>query len=340
MKYATVTRRALLVALPVVLLVTLAGCSSLAGDPFDSAVDRDRYTVDAPLDPDEITDEREPTETDELLPGLPTDDADEIDTSTLRDEHQNALGDQSRTYHFETETVLENGTSLLDNTAQAEHDPETNTYRLTEQLNGSEPYWNGFSDDFDPPLRVEKWDSGGSDAFGRYVHANGSVQYEADDKGFIGHYSSVEMLLHRAEEYDIEVYDADQRYYRLYSTTPRENDRDIYIEDTFEVELILNEDGVIVYAKLEGQLDMTAMPTEIDVDDETATHTEFAAVTDIGETSLEEPEWVEQARAETDTEAGDFETEPEEAKTESQTEEATAVKTDVDGVRELEALPN
>ncbi|MFP9059813.1 hypothetical protein ACLI4R_04680 [Natrialbaceae archaeon A-chndr2] len=306
------TRRALLVALPVVLLVTLAGCSSLAADPFDTDVDRDSYTVDAPIDPDEITDEREPTDTDQLLPGLPGDETHEIDTDRLRQEHQNALGDQSRTYLFETETVLENGTPLADNTAELRHDPTTNAYHLTEQLNGSEPTWRGYGDDFEPPVRVEKWDPGDVDSFGRYEHANGSVQYEADDRGFVGYYSPAESILLRAESYDdVEVYDADQRYYRLHSTTPRENDRDHYVEDTFEAEVILDEDGVIVYAKLEGELDMAAISTDFDAENMTATHTELAAVTGIDETTLEEPAWLEEAReeTETDTEADEYDDE-------------------------------
>ncbi|MCU4751552.1 hypothetical protein OB919_06100 [Halobacteria archaeon AArc-curdl1] len=315
------TQRALLIALPVVLLVTLAGCSSLAADPFDTDVDRDRYTVDAPLDPDEITDAHEPTDTDELLPGLPADETDEIDTGMLRQEHRNALGNQSRTYYFESETILENGTTLVNNSAELGHDPTTNAYHLTEQLTGSESTWRGFGDDFEPPLRVEKWDPGDADAFGRYEHANGSVQYEANDRGFVGYYSPTTNLLHRAEAYDIEVYDADQRYYRLHSTTPRENDRDLYVEDTFEAEVILDEDGVIVYAKIEGELDMAAVSDTGDVDNGTATYTEVATITGIGETTLEEPAWLEEAREAT---------EKEDAETESKSEATEIVEIDDD----------
>ncbi|MFC7213457.1 hypothetical protein ACFQO4_05085 [Saliphagus sp. GCM10025334] len=296
------TRRALQVIF-VVALIALAGCNGFAAAPFeDSSPDREAYGVDESLDPDEIE-----TESDQdVPPGIPTDESGSVDTGDLARGHMEATLQSTYRQHIRSVVTLDNGTTLLDNRASLAADPEAGTFHATERFEGRFPTQH-------PPSRTranvpvdgltaaEQWiNHSESEQVGVYEYENGSTRYARTVAGFVGYYSTQRSMIQSVENVSVERLEADgDRYYRLSSQTPRNND---YLDDEpFEFEAYVNSEGVIVYASLEGTMPLEDSPIgqrfdEGERDGRTITVQQVATTTDVNKTDLEEPDWVETAR--------------------------------------------
>ncbi|UTF54911.1 hypothetical protein [Natronosalvus rutilus] len=298
------TRRALQIIF-VVALITLAGCNGFAAAPFeDSSPDREAYGVDEPLDPEEIE-----TEFDEdVPPGIPSDETGSIDTGPLSQAHSEAIRGTTYRQHIRSVVTLENGTTLIDNRASLAANPAVGIFHATERFEGRFPTQH-------PPSRAradvpldgltaaEQWiNHSESEQVGVYEYENGSTRYAQTMVGFVGYYSTQQSMIHFAENVSVQRFQDDgDRYYRLSSETPRNNN---YLEDEpFEFEAYVTSEGVIVYASLEGTMRLEDSPLAQRFDGgeregRTITVQQVATTTDINETDLEEPDWVETAREE------------------------------------------
>ncbi|MFC7231525.1 hypothetical protein ACFQMM_09155 [Saliphagus sp. GCM10025308] len=289
----------------VVALIALAGCNGFAASPFeDSSPNRETYGVEEPLDPEEIE-----TEFDENAtpPGIPNNESGSVDVDRLSRTHADATQGTTYRQHIRSVITLENGTTLIDNHASLAADPAAGTFHATERFAGRFPTQHPpsrFGFPLDGLTAAEQWvtRSPEFEQVGTLEYANGSTRYERIRSGFVGYYRTQQSMIRLAENVSVERLEDDgDRYYRLSSETPR---YDNYLEDEpFEFEAYVDSEGVIVYAAIEGTMRLEDSPIGQRSDEEeregrTITVQEIATTTDINETDLEEPDWVETAREE------------------------------------------
>ncbi|USZ71523.1 hypothetical protein [Natronosalvus halobius] len=329
------TRRALQIIF-VVALIALAGCNGFAASPFeDSSPDREAYGVDEPLDPEEIETETE-FDDEATPPGTPNNESGWVDAGQVLRAHSEATRGTTYRQHSRNVLTLENGTTLIDNRASLAADPVAGTFHVSEQFEGqvSTQYPpSHFPFPLDGLTAAEQWVTQSPDyeQVGAFEYANGSTRYHRIRSGFIGYYGAQQSMISFAENVSVErLQDDGDRYYRLHSETPRDSN---YLEDEFQFEAYVDSEGVIVYTAIEGTMRFEDMPyaarlDEGELEGQTITVQQVTTTTDINETDLEEPDWVETAREEAPDredrlERGDAEDEPAEGNGDDAPENST-----------------
>lgn len=271
----------------VALIVLTAGCSGLSGG--DGSPDREPYDVDGEVNASAGGSE-------ELLPGLTTEGV--TNSEMLQEAHHEAIGDRTHTLKVETEYVIEDGNGTFRRTSEMtlQIDPEAGVVHevVRHRVDGDESLPSLYATD-EPNRTVERW-------FGEKVlfmteFENGTVEYTRP-------------------QYDTQEYDrTDQASIRLLAplqslekpTTAGavESDEGTYYvvegeedlsgdelgsnrqEGTLEARTLVREDG-LVRQTVAGQI-------AVDGDGNRTVINQTAEITDIGETTVERPDWYEEA---------------------------------------------
>ncbi|MCU4742845.1 hypothetical protein [Natronoglomus mannanivorans] len=263
--------------LVVLLIVLTAGCSGLPGET--GAPDREPYGVDEQL-------ESSLTDPGEHVVGL-TEEGFQND-SFVRD-HREVLTNQSHTTSQSTTATLANGTVLLENEESTTVDVENRRSLRHGQTTGS---WNLDVREADRERTTVQYRSENDQlSIGQPVvrieHGNGTVEYERGyDSSPRAELYSLLSPLREAEEIEIErARYADGHYTVVEGTEPAAGS--MFLEDEpFSVQVFVRDDGLIRYVDLEGTIQRT--------DERVSIEQEFV-VEDIGEVSVEEPDWYEEA---------------------------------------------
>ncbi|MFP9193028.1 hypothetical protein [Natronosalvus vescus] len=291
----------------VVALVALAGCSGFAADPFDDDPDRDAFDVDTPLDPDSI--EAEPSESDleEHPEWYPADDDGKFHPGPLLSEHNNHIMENGVIEQSSIDATDENGTVVLHNTATLFHDPNVPRFYVVEHFGGEYRAWDGAPRSGPPDLqRAEQWYND-TDSYVEFEHDNGTVAYDRSFGHYVGAFTHVGLIVSDASDVSVTSFDdGGATYYYVHSTTPDESGR--FVEDEpFELELYVDEDGFIVFASVEGTLNLDQREYDGPINEEydTLEVEETMRFGNLQEDSFEEPEWLETAREEVDDGSAD-----------------------------------
>lgn len=261
----------------VLLVVLTAGCNGISSG--SSAPDRGPYGVDEPLESSLAT-------PGENVAGL-TEDGFQND-SFVRD-HRERLEEQSYATAQTTTATLPNGTVLLESEVSTLNDRRHNRMLQTERIRGS---WNLNTDGSDLEERaIQVWvDEDIETRISRIEHENGSVEFVPGPARYSRAtvYSVVSPLRDAAElEIERETY-ADGRYTVVTGTEPAADS--VFLDDEpFSARAFIRDDGVIRYA---------AVNATIRRDGERVAINQDYLVEDIGEVSVERPDWYEEAREE------------------------------------------
>ena len=302
------TRRALQFAV-VAALVTLAGCSGFAADPFDDEPDRDPFDVDAPLDPDSIETNQSNSDLENHPEWYPAGDDEEFHPGPLLSDHNNHVMENGVVEQSSIRVTDENGTVVLHNTATLIHDPSFSRYHVVEHFDGEYRDWDG-APRYGPPdlQRAEQWHNS-TDSYVEFEHDNGSVSYDSSPGNYVGAFTHVGRIVSGTSDVSVTSFnDSGTTYYYVHSTTPDESDR--FVEDEpFELELYVDEDGFIVFASVEGTLDLDQRQYDGPINEEydTLEVEENVQFTHPQADSFEEPEWLDEAREEVDDDSDDEE---------------------------------
>lgn len=293
---ATVSRLA--VAL-VVCLVLTAGCSGFSG--ADGSPDREPYGVEEEMN----ASIKEGPE--ELLPGLTTEGI--ADSEELRESHEEVIGNRSYVLEIETENVFEDGNESVRQTINSTLyvDPEAEIVHETvhQRFEGNISIVSPQAD-VEPNRTVERW-FGEETAF-RTELENGSVEYTPSRDGMRrGHdridEASIYLLapLPNEETTTAGAVESEEGTYYVVEVETNASGDELgpgLQESEAEARTLVREDGLVrqtaserVHVHGEGERTLVAQTVEI---------------TAIGETTVERPDWYEEAVA-----AGSGEPEPE-----------------------------
>lgn len=266
----------------VLLVVLTAGCNGISSGT--SAPDREPYGVDEPLESSLATPGAN-------VAGL-TEEGFQND-SFVRDHHE-VLKNQSYATAQTTTATLSNGTVVLENEQSMRIDAANRRSLRHTQTTGS---WNLDVRETDRQRDTAQYRSE-NDQFAigqpvvRIEHGNGTVEYDR------GYDTSLRMEVYNhisplrdAEELEIvrETY-ADGRYTVVTGTDPAADS--VFLDDEpFTVRAYIRDDGLIRYVTVEAAIRRNGERVHI--------AQEFV-VEDIGEVSVERPDWYEEAREELD----------------------------------------
>ncbi|GEM_PF-2356749 len=232
---------------------------------------------------------------------LPTGERTHVDRYELQDAHQSALGSTTWT-KTSTATVTADGERYVDNQFTERYDPDADQTALEGAIDGEYPDLVGGAFDWmdENASAVETWATSRA-GYQQTQYGNDTVSYGEWSPGWggfgAGTLPQFGHPLQLAEDVQVVPYEDDgERYYELISNTPDRHSP--FLEhEPFRVELHVTEDGVIERATLEGTVRVNE--TGIDpalVDDQETVTLEEELVTDVGDTEVAEPGWLEDAR--------------------------------------------
>lgn len=258
----------------VLLVVLTAGCNGISSG--SSAPDRDPYGVDDSL-------ESSLSEPGENVAGL-TEEGFQNDTF-VRDHHA-VLENRSYATIQTTTATLPNGTILLENEQSTRVDATSRASLTRSQLTGS---WTLDVRERDNQQRIVQYRADEHDRLVRIEHENGTVEYE---RAYIsrsgGLYDFLRPLRDATEvEIERETY-ADGKYTVVEGTEPVSVS--MYLDDEpFTVRAYIRDDGLVRYITLDATIRQGGERIRID---------RKYLIENIGEVSVERPDWYEKAEEE------------------------------------------
>lgn len=268
-RYAIVKRIGLLA---VVVILLLAGCTGITVDS-----EREPYAVDEPVSPSPG----------DVLEGV--EDGGIANAVELRTVHNRAVGTDG--YRVETGVVVRelDGDAAFERQQTIARDSGHHSSHLVERQSGTlmGPVPASDLPEGDGTVLLERWESG-EETFDM-LDVDGSVEYDGDPRRSIATESVHLQTLSWVGDATAEVrQDEDGRYYRFETDQPASEAR--FSDESFTAVVYVSEDGVITAFELTGETTDTGTPIEVTV---------TWSLTDRGDVTLEEPEWVETAREET-----------------------------------------
>ena len=259
-----------------VVLVVLAGCSGVA----DDSPDRDPYSVDDVVDPDASNGSTFP-------PGLGADGLE--DDRAVLEAHADELADESYSIHVTATVTGAEGSEVFVIDHWTFHEPDRDGWHVIEDRDGepvSAVTHTPLGTDAGE-LRIDHWDLEG-ERFQRLEAGDRSERLEGVRWEIRPGGQRVESGLAAIGESTVETRTFDgEGYYEVDGETPTPESP--YRDDGFDATVYVTSDGLVEYYEIEG--------TILEDGEELTVHKELT-VYDIGETSLEEPAWVGDAREE------------------------------------------
>jgi len=290
-----VTRRALQIAVPV-FLILLAGCSGFAADPLEDGTDREPYGVDEPLHSEDLATQSETDRPADAPAWTPDDwDGGTVDTALLMDNHTEALSDRSFTTASVAQVTDEEGTVVLENQFEQIEDWQAGEVLVTAEVAGEYAHFSQSGTDT-APTAAEYW--GSTDAeYTQLEYHNGTTEY---DHGYAltGELYTVHIqaMIRAAEDAEITQYQFENTTYHQVNATMTNTGP--YTDDSpGSLEFYVHEDGYIVEATLETTLDPGMVADDLASDADELTLEEQYRLTDLDETTVDEPDWLAEAEA-------------------------------------------
>ncbi|WP_312910082.1 hypothetical protein [Natronosalvus caseinilyticus] len=254
--------------LVILLVVLLAGCSAFGSGVEE--IDREPYGVDEPVDP-------EPSESDELLPGLTSEGV--TSPHDVGTAHADILVERSFTLEQTVTWYHPNGSIVRRSSSNA-------TAEAGGPMVGHE-YVEPLHDDF--VIRQDVWRA--NETYVRSHRPDGSVRYDRFDafpSRFLGA-GTIRQGLGSMENVTVSrATIEDDTYYVLESTDP---DTRVHDTENASMRMIVHEDGYVRAFRLEHEVEH----------EETLTVVNDLSTNRVGDPDLNvtAPEWVEDARAAT-----------------------------------------
>lgn len=276
-----------LALLLVLLIATTAGCNGLADGGTDVG-DRDRgnFDVDEPLD-SSVSSEGSDAGDDRV----PVTDGGRIDDSMVYDAHEAAIRDQGRSQsvHTAISVVDEGGEPVFETEQYMQYDDSAGRFSVHERVTGESP------EPIDgrrlpdraagEPVAFEFWD--GDRTLLRVAPENESVEYQEDPfVPFVPGDWRLRTAFSSVGPVDVDRFETEGRtYYELTADEPAPGSPFLG-DEPFSFTAQIREDGLIKGYRMQGT---------IRDDGELLTVSEAVTVYDVGETSLERPDWYDEA---------------------------------------------
>lgn len=251
--------------LAIVLVVLLAGCVGVVDD-----TDREPYTVDEPVSPSPA----------DALEGIGDDGVE--NAVVLREAHQRAVGTDS--YRVETEVVVRKleGDGGFERQQSIVRDSGHRTAHVIERQRGDPmgPVSVSELPDGDGAVVLERWES--AEVTIDRLEVDGTVEYDEDATRTVVTESVHLQALSWIGPATVDVrHDDDGRYYRFESDRPARDHQ--FDEESFEARIHVTDEGVIEAFEMSAKTRDTGTPIQVTVS---------WSLTDRGEVTPEEPDWV------------------------------------------------
>ncbi|MFC4989539.1 hypothetical protein [Saliphagus infecundisoli] len=271
-------------------LVLTAGCGGFSASSNDPAPDREPYGVEESVD----ASVEEETEGEQLLPGLTTEGLTNV--ANLRKVHGDAIGNETFTVRTETESLSDSENESEPRTTETTRyvDPDAGTVFGVTRINQSDAD-PGSGVDRSPIRAVEQWH--GDETLTRFEFENGSVEYPSSGDGSVSRNETVRQAMtgpvvslgSLENTTTVGTVDAEDGTYYVVEGSMNDSSA---IEDgtTREVEVraLVREDGLVR---------QTVVNQSYGGDGERTTINETIEIVDVGETTVERPDWYDEALA-------------------------------------------
>ncbi|WP_114576787.1 hypothetical protein [Saliphagus sp. LR7] len=271
-------------------LVLTAGCGGFSASSNDPAPDREPYGVEESVN----ASTEEETGGEQLLPGLTTEGL--TDEIHLQEAHRDAIDNETFTVRTETESLDEsaNGTEPRTTKTTSYVDPDAGTVFGVTRINRSDAD-SGSGVDRSAIRAVEQWH--GDETLTRLEFENGSVEYPSIANQSMSRNETIRQAMERPLVFigslenttTVGAVDAEDGTYYVVEGSMNDSSA---IEDgtTREVEVraLVREDGLVR---------QTVVNESYDTRGERTTINRTIEIVDVGETTVERPDWYDEALA-------------------------------------------